>query len=179
MKNQRTKLEEAALFDFASKHRLRVQRDECGDPVISGRRGHLYAYSETELGVMILSQGNSNPRIRLWNSVRQVCMEAGMSLLQNGDSEGALSFNPANREHAKLAMRLASVRPKRQMSMERRQAQLSILEKARLARKSIRREGSEAFCASEAQSMAQTSGFVDLSSELSPGIEKVQSLTDG
>lgn len=30
------------IQQFAEQHGLRVTRDECGDPIIEGRRGHLY-----------------------------------------------------------------------------------------------------------------------------------------
>jgi hypothetical protein len=37
-----------------------------------------------------------------------------MTIRQNGDSEGCLSFDPKNNEQAKLAIKIAKVRPKRQ-----------------------------------------------------------------
>jgi hypothetical protein len=30
------------IHHFAEKHKLRVSRDECGDAIIRGKRGHLY-----------------------------------------------------------------------------------------------------------------------------------------
>ena len=41
-----------------------------------------------------------------------------MTLRQNGDSEGSLSFDPSNREQAKLAIKIAGARPKRVLSPE-------------------------------------------------------------
>jgi hypothetical protein len=125
-----TEFIERALARFAAKYSLRVQHDECDDPVILGKHGHLYEYSPTELGLMILPP-DGNPRPRLWNSISKECIASGMILRQNGDAEGALSFSPENKEQAKLAIRMAGARPKRQMSEERRQAQAAILVKGR------------------------------------------------
>ena len=157
--------QENLLADFAARHCLRVRRDECGDLVIPGKLGHLYEHSSTELGLMIVSFGD--PRPRLWNFIRDKCLATGMTLLQNGDAEGALSFDPNNWEQARLAIKLTKVRPKRRMSEERRQAQLRILEKARLARQasknSIRKGGSEAFFASESLAKGGTMETMALS----------------
>jgi hypothetical protein len=38
---------------FAQQHRLKVKRDECGDQIIQGRRGHLY-FDDGKLCLMIL-----------------------------------------------------------------------------------------------------------------------------
>src|SRR2546428_11977867 len=91
----------ALLIGFAAKHRLRIEYDECGDPVISGRLGQLYEYSSSELGVMIIPSGD--PRPRLWRLIREKCLATGMTLRQNGDAEGTLSFDPTNRAQARLA----------------------------------------------------------------------------
>jgi hypothetical protein len=48
-----------------------------------------------------------------------ICRSPGMTVRQNGDSEGALSFDGSNPAHAKLAIKIAGVRPKRQLSAER------------------------------------------------------------
>src|SRR5438093_2860627 len=49
-------------------------------------------------------------------ATRDLCGAAGMVLRQKGDTEGAFSFNPENREHVQLAIKLAGVKRKRQMS---------------------------------------------------------------
>jgi hypothetical protein len=41
-----------------------------------------------------------------------------MNVRQNGDSEGCLSFDPKSNEQAKLAIKIAKVRPKRQRTPE-------------------------------------------------------------
>ena len=153
------------LSDFANRYSLRLERDDCGDLVIPGKVGELYEYSPNEMALLILT--DENPRPRLWNFIRDKCLATGMTLLQNGDAEGALSFDPNNWEQARLAIKLTKVRPKTRMSEERRQAQLRILEKARLARQarksSIRKGGSEAFFASESLANGETMETMALS----------------
>jgi hypothetical protein len=102
------------LQSFAKKHNLRVQFDDCGDPVTLGTRGHLYEYGPIELGLMILS--GDDPSSRFWNAVRPKCISAGMTLRQNGEAEGAFSFDPENKDHARLAIKLTGVRPKKKIS---------------------------------------------------------------
>ena len=107
---------EGDLLRFASKHNLR-STGGCNDSVILGSRGEVYQYGPNELGLMILPKG-ANPTPRLWNRFRTKCQAAGMSLLQNGDAEGALSFDPENDEQARLAIKAAGIRPKRKLSAE-------------------------------------------------------------
>jgi hypothetical protein len=59
---------------------------------------------------------NSVAKLRAARHYRAIAL--GMNLRQNGDSEGCLAFDPANREHVKLAIKIAGVRPKRQVTPE-------------------------------------------------------------
>jgi hypothetical protein len=88
--------------------------------VICGQAGcHLYQYSDSELGLMMLSDGE-DVHPRRWSGIRKKCLAAGMILRQNAEDEGALSFNPNDRQQARLAIKVAGVRPKRQLSPEHR-----------------------------------------------------------
>jgi hypothetical protein len=111
------------LANFAEKNRLKLKRDDRGDTIIVGRQGHLYEYSATELGVMFMPpRTQSEPWGRwcpkAWGNFRRAAVAAGMTLRLNGDSEGCLSFDPDNNEQAKLAIKIAQVRPKRQRAPE-------------------------------------------------------------
>jgi hypothetical protein len=113
------KSEVMTLADFAEKNRFKVKRDDLGDAIILGKQGHLYEYSATELGVMFMPpRTESEPWGRwcpkTWGNLRRAAAAAGMTLRQNGDSEGCLSFDPKNNEQVKLALKIARVRPKRQ-----------------------------------------------------------------
>jgi len=111
---------EEMIHTFARQHRLRTFRDTDGITVIRGQAGcHLYEYSDSELGLMVLSDAkDAHPR--RWARIGKKCLEAGMTLRQNGDYEGAFSFDPANRQQSRLAIKVTGARPKRQLSPEHR-----------------------------------------------------------
>ena len=102
------------IQEFAKKYRLHTRRDTDGTDIIPGKLGHLYEYCSSSMGMLFLPPGE--PRTRLWNTIRQKALAAGMVLRQDGDAEGALSFQAANPEQARLAIRLVKVRAKRNAS---------------------------------------------------------------
>ncbi len=63
--------------------------------------------------------------------IARQALAAGMVLRQSGDAEGCFSFDPANQQQARLAIRMAGTRAKRQMSDEQRAAKTAILAAAR------------------------------------------------
>lgn len=104
------------LEQFAKKYRLRIRTNkDDGTEVIAGSVGHIYEYDEGELGVMYFP-GRWSPKT--WGNIKRKAAPLGMTVRQNGDSEGALSFDPTNRAHAKLAISAVRCRPKRQVSPE-------------------------------------------------------------
>jgi hypothetical protein len=112
------------LEQFAELHRLKLRRDpDDGTTVALGRQGQVFEYSENELGVMY-SPGLKNGRgvgswhPKVWNAFRRQAVSSGLTVRQDGDSEGCLSFDPANTEQAHLALKIARVRPKRVLSPE-------------------------------------------------------------
>jgi hypothetical protein len=108
------------ITEFATKHRIKVTKDECDDPVIVGRMDHsnIYEYSDTELGVVFCTDGQKPPRTQIYNTFKAACLKAGMTLRQSGDAEGAFSFNPANPEQSKVAIKGIRARFKRKMTPE-------------------------------------------------------------
>lgn len=101
---------------FAATHRLKSSRDKGDDTtVIVGRIGHLYEYSSTELGVMVVNTSRT-PRPRKWSALKQKCEAVGMVLRQNGEDEGAFSFDPNHPEQAKVAIQVSRVRVKKVLS---------------------------------------------------------------
>ena len=102
------------LKEFVDKHSLRVKRSpDDGTDNIVGRVGEIYEYSDCELALMIC---RGSVGIGRWARVRKKCVAAGMTLRQNGDDEGALSFNPANPKQAALVIKVIGARRKRQLS---------------------------------------------------------------
>jgi hypothetical protein len=118
---------------FAQDRRLKISKTDEGEKVIAGRLGesHIYQYSLTELGVAFVP-GKWTPKT--WGNHKRAAIALGMTLRQNGDSEGTLSFDPTNWPQSKLALRIAKARAKRVLSPERAAAAAARLAKARLAR---------------------------------------------
>jgi hypothetical protein len=108
------------ITDFAIKYRLKVTKDECGDSVIVGRidQSNIYEYSDTEFGVMIITDGRKPPRTQLYNTFKRVCLGVGMTLRQSGDAEGAFSFDWSNPAQVKAAIKGIRARFKRKVSPE-------------------------------------------------------------
>ncbi|HET9406021.1 MAG TPA: hypothetical protein VFO39_02175 [Candidatus Sulfotelmatobacter sp.] len=113
------------LESFATKYKLKLKRslDDNGEYVINGKSGQIYEYSDCELAVCFTPGLNKDRGIgtwcpRRWSNLKRSALATGMTLRQNGDSEGSLSFDPDNRQQAKLAIKIAAVRPKRVLSPE-------------------------------------------------------------
>jgi hypothetical protein len=103
------------ITEFANKYKLHLKTDKQDDTlIIPGRMGHIYEYSPSELGVMILPPGDHRPR--LYTAIKKKCLSSGMILRQDCDAEGALSFDPENKRQARTAIKAAQVRPKKKIS---------------------------------------------------------------
>jgi hypothetical protein len=76
--------------------------------------------------------GRSCPKT--WGSFKRAAAVAGMTLRQNGDSEGWLSLAPQNNEQAKLAIKIAKVCPKRQRTPEQVARFVAAIQKTRFRR---------------------------------------------
>lgn len=125
------------LNTFAEDQKLKTRRDECGELIIPGKQGQLYEYSSEKLGVMFMPPktkdepwGKWTPRT--WNNFKRSALSVGMSVLQNGDSEGCLAFDPNDRAQVKLAIKIAGARVKKQLSPEQIARQVAVLQKFRL-----------------------------------------------
>jgi len=99
------------LERFAERHRLRVQR-VCNDghkirtksdPFIPGSYGQLYAWDETQMCAMIFG-----PRatVGVWRNRLRAGVAVGMEVLQHGDGEGTLRFDPTNEMQVKVALKI-------------------------------------------------------------------------
>jgi hypothetical protein len=110
------------LNEFAKHERLKITHDpEDGTVIIRGRRGvcHLYEYGEGLLGVMILPETGTS---HWWTAARKAFMAAGMQIRQNGDCEGAATFDPQKPEQVKAALKYAGVRRRRGISAAQRES---------------------------------------------------------
>lgn len=97
---------------FAEKLRLKVKRDEAGDPIIPGKRGHIYEHDAETLGVLL-----EYPTARRWNWARRKLEAAAFTIWQDGDTEGTALFDPNNQVQAKLALQLVGIKRKRRAKL--------------------------------------------------------------
>ena len=109
------------LKTFSEKYRLKANGNGCGEVTIKGRWGQIYEYGSGKLGVMFMPPPTKEKPwgiecLRKWNGLRCKATAAGMELVQNGDSEGCLTFDPADKAQALLAIKIAGCRPKKQLS---------------------------------------------------------------
>ena len=114
--------------------RLRVKRDECGDPIIPGQRGHIYEHNHTMLGMLFMPC-----RPRLWANAKRKLLAAGFVIRQDEDEEGTALLDPFNPAQVQLALKLVGAKPKRIASA----AQLEALRKAKTARQISRIQRAE------------------------------------
>ena len=124
------------LAEFADENRLHLRRDECDEQIIPGRQGQIYRYDDGSLGVMFMPPktkqepwGRWQPK--RWTYYKKLAAKLGMIRIQNGDSEGCHTFDPANREEVRLALRIAGIKRKRLMSPKQAEHAFKALTKAR------------------------------------------------
>jgi|SRR5215471_5479881 len=123
------------IRQFAEKYGLKVRLDEDLTHIIPGRRvqrtaGHIYEYDDQRLGIMIVMTDNKGDISHYWSHQRRPLLAAGMDIVQDGDGEGAASFDPDNQLQAKLAIKTARVKAKRILSDKQRAHALEALERA-------------------------------------------------
>jgi hypothetical protein len=115
--------EAMTIKEFAELYRLKVKRDECGDPIIPGRFGHVYEHSDTDLGVYLCFGS-----VRKYNFAAKRLRAHGCIQRQDAETEGTLLFVPTT-GMSRLVLRIAGIKRRRIMS----EAQKRSLDKARQA----------------------------------------------
>jgi hypothetical protein len=90
------------LEQFAREHKLRISEDECGDPMISAKLGHIYEHGPAVLGVVFSESAQYSNKILLVR--RRQLVEAGLTLHQVGDAESILLFDPMNTTQAETVI---------------------------------------------------------------------------
>lgn len=123
----------ALLRDFAERYRLRLGRDELGDPIIPGRYGQLYPWDDAAICVMIFG---ARATVGVWRKRLRAGVGVGMAVIQHGDAEGTLRFDPADARQARAAIRAVGAYRRRVLSPEARAAAVAALERARSRRTS-------------------------------------------
>ncbi len=119
------------IADFAITYRVHRHRDECGDVIVPGRFGHIYTFSETRLGMLFAPPGN---RAVLWCNAQKRLLAGKFTVVQDGDREGAVTFDPANVGQCRLAIKTALIKVRRLLTPEdakRRKEQMEGLNRIR------------------------------------------------
>jgi hypothetical protein len=117
-----------ALTSFADSHRLTTVRG--GDErYVQGRDGLLAEYSRERLH-LLLTPGTGNAG--WWNNRRRAAIAAGMTLDQDGDTEGSLIFDPSDAKQTAAAIRLSGCRQRRAITEKERAGLLERLQRRKV-----------------------------------------------
>lgn len=123
------------VAEFSTQHRVRAKRDRCGDPVLAGRYGHLYAHGDGWFGMVLETPADSTRLDKKLRSRKRRAIVAGFRVHQEGDCEAILLFDPNDPEQARRAIRLVGAKRKRVATPRQR----AVLERARAASRWARR----------------------------------------
>jgi hypothetical protein len=126
------------LKQFAVSYRLKIRRDSDLSDIVQGRDGQIFEFSQEQLGVMFMP---STICTKKWNSLRKQAILSGMTLQQNGDSEGSFSFNADNSEQVAIALKIARPKRRKQLSPESRAKLLRANQRTRFVKRNTVLEG--------------------------------------
>ena len=123
-KPQAPRCHDMTTEELAAKHRLKTTRDECGDSIISGRRGHLYCDDGQVCAMWVDTKPILKKRLvelggRVW--------QGDISLDGRGHRVQDARVKGISLDKVPLALRLLGAKPLRILS----EAQRSALAKAR------------------------------------------------
>jgi hypothetical protein len=127
---------------FAMEYRLRVTRDSCNDPIIAGRRGHLY-FDAGELCLMVTDGKPANHSS--WAAIGGELWLGDISPNAKGQRVQDVKITGIPLENAGAAIRMVRARPKRVLSSEELELRRAIVLKAResLSKRQLRSHLSE------------------------------------
>ena len=98
------------IQEFSKKMRLRAKIGEDGETIVAGRRGEIYQHGSI-LALLLM------PRKKfVWVNARRKLEAVGCTILQDGDQEGAATFNPENPAQARLVLRLVGCKRTRRQT---------------------------------------------------------------
>jgi len=109
------------LSSFASQYRLRVRLDECGDPVLPGRRGKSQLYFDGEQLCLMVLDGPPAKRSR-WQTLGGKLWLGDISSDAAGKRAQDVTVKNIPLENARLAIKLAKVPIRRKLSDAHREA---------------------------------------------------------
>jgi len=127
--------DERALKAFAQQFRLKVRLDECGDPSIPGRRGQSQLYfAGGELCLMVID--GPPAQLSSWRELGGKLWRGDISPHpKTGKRVQDVKITGIPMGNAKLAIKMARIRPKQIRSDVQREANAKSLAKAQEARR--------------------------------------------
>jgi hypothetical protein len=105
----------AALQAFAQKRRLRIKRDDCGEPVIPGKRGDSHLWFDDKKLCLIVVDGRPAKKSR-WMALGGKLWMGDISPLPNGKRVQDVKITGIPPARAKEAIAMIRARPKRMVS---------------------------------------------------------------
>jgi hypothetical protein len=112
------------LKQFAEQNRFRTRKDGCGNLIMPGKfsakdmpkrpeyTSHVYdGFADGKLGICLMFTS-----ARKWGYTRRALQALGCELRQHGDTEGCLTFDPANADQLKAVIRFAGLKRIRKAS---------------------------------------------------------------
>ena len=137
------------IKQFADCYKVKIRRDSWDDPIIPGKqfckdmperveyRSHVFDNEDgTNFGVCLMFTS-----ARKWGNARRTLQAANFTIRQNGETEGIGLFNPADKAQAKLALKVAGVKNRRQLSPEQRALLANRLATLRENRSTLHKNG--------------------------------------
>lgn len=97
------------IREFAEQHKLRIRLDGCRDPIISGRFGHFYEHSSSQMGLCIENPAIKPFGIRKMRSKMRQIEALGLQKRQEGDSEGTFLLKSGLEAEKPLVARLCKI----------------------------------------------------------------------
>ena len=120
------------ISDFAKRHRLRVTGDECNDPIIEGKRGHLW-FKDAQLCLMVID--GAPAKRSSWESLGGHLWLGDISPDANGRGVQDVRIDGIPLENAEAAIKMIHARPKRVLTAEEHKALLARLPKGGVGRR--------------------------------------------
>lgn len=109
---------------FADRHCLKSRLDDDETRFIPGKLGQIYQYGAARLAVMVVPIPLCK---NLWGRTRNRLEKLGFVIIQDGDYEGAATFDPADSAQSRAAIKAAGISRKRRLSPSQINKQLEWL----------------------------------------------------
>ena len=102
------------LADFVEQYRVRVKRDDCGEPIVPGKVGRLYEHDASRFGVVLEVPPDDARSDKTLRARRRRAIATGFVVHQEGEFEALLLFDPGDGKQAALDVRLIRAKKIRQ-----------------------------------------------------------------